>query len=328
MPAALIIGGTRNLGPDIAAALLAHGFRVTVFHRGITQSAALPDSVERLFGDRSDEAALAAALGTRTFDAVIDTTLYNGLDGAAAARVFAGRTGRYVMLSTGQVYLVRVGLERPFAERDYAGPTIPAPVDSEFDLANWLYGINKRAAEDALAAADFPVTILRLPMVNSERDHYFRLKNYLARLRDGGPILIPEGPHLPLRHVYGKDVVRAVIRSIDTGVDGAFNVGQDEALTIEELLARLADLAGTGSPRIVRLPSQLLWDRGLMPACSHFSEPWMSSLDNRAGKEALGLTYTPVPEYLETLDNGFAANPVSPPGFERRAEELTVAQEN
>ena len=38
---ALIIGGTRNLGPDIAAALIKAGFAVTVFHRGVTQSAAL-----------------------------------------------------------------------------------------------------------------------------------------------------------------------------------------------------------------------------------------------------------------------------------------------
>ena len=36
-----MIGGTRNLGPDIAAALVEAGFAVTVFHRGVTQSAAL-----------------------------------------------------------------------------------------------------------------------------------------------------------------------------------------------------------------------------------------------------------------------------------------------
>ena len=93
---------------------------------------------------------------------VVDTTLYNSPDGESAGRIFTGRTGRYIMLSTGQVYLVRAGLDRPFAERDYAGPVVPAPANSKFDLDNWSYGVHKRAAEDALTAAPVPVTILRL----------------------------------------------------------------------------------------------------------------------------------------------------------------------
>ncbi len=317
---ALIIGGTRNLGPDIATALLEAGFAAAVFHRGVTHSAALPAAVERLHGDRGDAAALQAAIGSRSFDVVIDTTLYHGADAEAAARIFDGRTGRYIMLSTGQVYLVRAGLTRPFAECDYAGPTIPAPTTSKFDLDNWSYGMQKRAAEDALRAARFPVTILRLPMVNSERDHFNRLRNYLARVRDGGPILAPDGPHLPLRHVYGKDVVRAVMRAIATGIDGAFNAGQDETLTIDDFLARLG-----AETRIVRLSRQLLWERGLMPNCSHFSEPWMSSLDNGLGKAALGLTYTPFDSYLAALVRDFETNPAPPPGYEQRPLELQLA---
>lgn len=279
--------------------------------------------MERLFCDRSDASALARALGRRAFDIAIDTTLYNGADGGAAGRVFAGRAGRYIMLSTGQVYLVRVGLVRPFAERDYAGPTIPAPA-STFDLDNWSYGIHKRAAEDALVgAAAFPVTVLRLPMVNSERDHFHRIRNYLARLRDGGPIIIPDGPHLPLRHVYGADVVSAILRAVEAGVDGAFNVGQDETVTIDDFLTQLAVFAGTRL-EIVRRPAQLLWERGLMPACSHFSEPWMSSLDNTLGKVALDLVYTPLDTYLAHLVHDFDANSSTPPGYEQREAELLI----
>ena len=77
--------------------------------------------------DRSNEPALTAALGNRDFDVVIDTTLYNGPDAQAATRIFANRTARYVMLSTGQVYLVRTGLTRPFVESTYEGSLMPAP---------------------------------------------------------------------------------------------------------------------------------------------------------------------------------------------------------
>jgi nucleoside-diphosphate-sugar epimerase len=320
---ALIIGGTRNLGPDLAAALVDAGFHVTVLNRGVTQASSLVAGIERLYADRSDKQALAAAVGGRKFDAVVDTTLYNGPDGTAAGRLFLGRVGRYVMLSTGQVYLVRAGLERPFVEASYDGPTIAAPPESSrFDFDNWSYGIHKRSAEDALRASGLPLTVLRLPMVNSERDHFFRLRNYLARARDGGPVLIPaEEPHLPLRHVYGKDVVRAVIRAIDAEINGAFNIGQDETSTIDQFLSKI----GAAS---LRVPGRVLWETGLMPQCSPFSEPWMSALDNRLGKAALGVRYTRFDEYLEALMRDFIERPFLPlPGYEQRPRELEVARE-
>ena len=164
---------------------------------------------------------------------------------------------------------------------------------------------------------------VRRPFSRRE-DHFHRLRNYLARLDDGGPILAPEGPHLPLRHIYGKDVVRAILRVVETRITGAFNAGQDETVTIEDFLSRLARLAGTYA-QVVRLPAALLWERGLMPNCSHFSEPWMSALDNRLGKEKLGLTYTPLEIYLGALVQDFRAHGgVSPPGYGQRAAELEL----
>ena len=277
--------------------------------------------MERLHGDRRDPVALAAAVSSRNFDVVVDTTLYNGPDAEAAARIFEGRAGRYIMLSTGQVYLVRVGLERPFAEPDYTGPTIPAPMDSAFDLDNWSYGIHKRAAEDALTGARFPVTVLRLP-IGEQRARPFPPYPQLSRANprrrtdpdSGGPT------HLPLRHVYGKDVVRAVVTVLESGADGAFNIGQDETVTIERFLDQLAGR----SVEIVRRPAKLLWERRLMPNCSHFSEPWMSSLDNRLGKQVLGLEYTPLDSYLKALIRDFETNPTPPPGYEQRPAELSV----
>src|SRR5437899_12107216 len=102
---ALVIGGTRNLGPDLVAALLARGDGVTVLNRGLTPDD-LPREVERLPADRSDAGALAAALRGRAFDLAVDTTLYTGADARAVSRILAGQVGRYVFWSSGQVYLV------------------------------------------------------------------------------------------------------------------------------------------------------------------------------------------------------------------------------
>ena len=50
-PTALRIGGTRNLGPDLAAALLQAGFHLTILNRGITQGPPLDPQIERLYAD-------------------------------------------------------------------------------------------------------------------------------------------------------------------------------------------------------------------------------------------------------------------------------------
>jgi nucleoside-diphosphate-sugar epimerase len=75
---------------------------------------------------------------------------------------------------------------------------IEPPNSNTFGYEEWLYGIGKRGAEDVLATAwaerQFPYTSLRLPMVNSERDPFNRLYNYMLRINDGGPILIPQQP--------------------------------------------------------------------------------------------------------------------------------------
>ncbi len=298
---ALVIGGTRNLGPGIVQELVGKGFRVTVFHRGQT-AASLPEGVERVLGDRRNEEDLKRAVGGRDFDLVVDTTLYTGPEGELAGRVLADRVGRYVMLSTGQVYLVREGLERPFREEDYEGPVMTDPGVGSADYGDWLYGVEKRAAEEALFAAGLPVTVLRLPMVNSERDHYSRMAAYWGRLLDGGPILVPAGPHPRLHHVYGGDVARCigVLAESEVGRGRAFNLSQDEGPEIEEFLEELARLAGKPL-RLVRVAREELEAAGLLLDCSPFSGRWMSTVDNGRSKRELGMVYTPWREYVAAI---------------------------
>jgi nucleoside-diphosphate-sugar epimerase len=328
----LIIGGTRNLGPSIVRALLQQGHGVTVFNRGQTPDD-LPPEVERLRGDRTDREQLKQALGGREFDSVIDTTLYNAPEAEAAVELLAGRIGRYVFLSTGQVYLVRLGLERPFREEDYSGPVMDEPPASNVsDHQNWVYGFEKRAAENVFAHAweqrEFPFTSLRLPIVNSERDHYDRLYGYFRRLQDGGPILLPEGDGLPLRHVYGEDVTQAIVRLVttDIGKGRAFNISQDETFSLQQFLELLAELMGS-SLLAVRLSREELEREGLLPDCSPFSGKWMSSLENLRSKEELGISYTPVGTYLNKLVSCFQAVPARKiDGYLQRRREVDLAR--
>ncbi|HEU4699133.1 MAG TPA: NAD-dependent epimerase/dehydratase family protein [Gemmatimonadales bacterium] len=327
----LLIGGTRNLGPAIVAELRDAGHALTVLTRGRTPDV-LPADVERLHADRGAAAQLAAALAGRDFDAVVDTTLYTGAEARAAAALLDGRVGHYLWISTGQVYLVREGLARPFREEDYAGPVMAEPPREGPDWDDWTYGAEKRAAEDvfaeAWAARGFPATSLRLPMVNSERDHYDRLLNYLVRLDDGGPIVAPDQPRFALRHVYGGDVARAIRSLLARGLGrgDAINLSQDETLSLEDFLARLG-VAAERPVALVRAPRARMDAAGLLPAASPFSGRWMSELDNRRSREVYGLAYTPLRDYLARLVAWHRAHPRVPAGYARRAAELALARE-
>ncbi|MBZ0099166.1 MAG: NAD-dependent epimerase/dehydratase family protein, partial [Taibaiella sp.] len=209
---------------------------------------------------------------------------------------------------------------------------MPAPKQESYGYAEWLYGKEKRDAEDALALAwekqNFPYTSLRLPMVNSPRDHFARLYGYILRLQDGGPILVPETPDHPLRHVYAGDAVRAIKLVLESGLGKgrAYNISQDETVSLNQFLHLLGDLLGV-QPTIVRVRRSLLEANGFLPDCSPFSDRWMSELDNSRSKAELGMTYTPLRDYVAELVKYYAAHPLphKPVGYRRRAAEIDFA---
>jgi nucleoside-diphosphate-sugar epimerase len=322
----LVIGGTRNVGHHLVRMLLWRRHRVTMFNRGTTPDGH-PAEVERLRGDRSDPEALARALAGREFDACVDTIAMRGSDTAAALHALDARVGHYVHFSTGQVYLVREGVAPPARETDYDGPLIPPPPAGSWEEPEWRYGVEKRECEDLLAARpDFPSTRLRLPMIHGPRDHYARIHGYLLRLADGGPVLATEEPAPPIRHIHQSDVVRTLMRLVEKGEGKgeAYNLSMDDEWTLEAFLERLAGLAGA-EPRIVRRPRAALVEAGLFPACSPFSNPWMSVLDNAKAKRELKLQPRGLDDWLPDLVRALRDRPAPEGWAERRARELALA---
>src|SRR5262249_55733884 len=162
-----------------------------------------------------------------------------------------------IVISSGQVYLVREGCPRPAQETDYDGPLLPGPSTDSLEQEEWRYGIDKRAIEDILTAAweeqRFPATRLRLPMVNGERDHFRRLESYLWRIVDGGPLLVPDGGTNVTRHAYSGSVVQAIMRLLgqEDTLGQAYNLCQDETPTLAVLLSRLAELVGAPTRQVM-----------------------------------------------------------------------------
>ena len=327
----LIIGGTGNMGYYLSERLAQVGCDLTLLNRGITKED-LPRSIHRLSVDRTDHRQMRRALLAKSFDIVVDFVLYRRDEAQTIIELFRDNVEHYIALSSGQVYLVRDGLQRPYRESDYDGELIPAPAETSYHYEEWLYGVQKRDVENEISAegsrSNFPYTILRLPMVNSARDPYNRLFNYYLRLRDGGPILVPKTPNYALNHVYALDVVAIIMHLIESGKGKGktYNIAQDEHVSHEDFLNILASIMGTKA-NWLSADRNALVSNGFLPDCAPFSERWMSALDNSLGKTELGISYTPLAEYLTEIVSCFDTDAMSPPlAYRRRRAERHYAK--
>lgn len=327
----LLIGGTRFVGYQLAWRLLAGGHRLTLLNRG-TRPDPFGPRVERLVADRTGPDFAQVLLG-REFDAVVDLACFNEADALGAIATLGDRVGHYVQISTGQVYLVRVDAPRPSRETDYDGPTIPEPTDPA-DRPDWLYGMDKRRAEEALASAwessRFPSTRLRLPMVHGGLDYYRRLESYLVRLLDGGPVILPEGGGHPTRHVDAGAVVRLIAAILgDPRTFGqAYNLAQNETPTLRELVALMAQLVGSPD-RAVSVEASVLRAEGLPPAeISPLSGRWMSFLDPTRARVELSFYHESPEVYLGKIIASYLDHPptIPPPNYVHRDRELALTR--
>lgn len=327
----LVIGGTRFVGPLLVFRLLAAGHRVTLFNRG-TRSDPFGDRVERIVGDRMT-ADLSRQMSNRTFDAAVDFVAYRHEDARSAVEALGGRVGHYVFVGTGQVYLVRETCPRPAQESDYDGPVKDRPT-TEYELGNWEYGMGKRDCEDALVDAwkksGFPVTRIRIPIVQGERDHYQRLDPYVIRLLDGGPMILPDGGMHTMRHVYAGEVARFLgdLLGRENTFGEAYNVCQREMPTLSELVGMMARMLGSNS-KIVPIETPDIVAAGLTPrVLSPLSSPWMSMLDPFKAETELGFRHEPLETYLGKIVASMVAyaRATPPEGYERRAEEIALCE--
>jgi nucleoside-diphosphate-sugar epimerase len=323
----LLVGGTGFLGGHVGRELVAGGHHVFALSR--TKPPAIA-GVEHLQADRRDPSSVAAILGARRFDATVDFTAFDAADLDAVFRTHEA-LGRYVMISSGQVYLVTHCERMPYREADSEHPLIPEPVPGTPDHREWLYGVGKRRAERALrafaAGRSWRPTVLRLPIVLGEADGTLRLWAYLERLLDGGPLLLPDGGGRSTRFLYAGDLARAVHRLIGIEPEGtAYNLAQPEIVPLRELLEGIAHAAGL-SPRFVDATWDELEREGLERSFSPYAGPWASVLDPAAARESWGFSGTPLCDYLPAVVRWHLEHrPAgSHPGYAQRSRELEIA---
>ncbi|MBN2451927.1 MAG: NAD-dependent epimerase/dehydratase family protein [Lentisphaeria bacterium] len=248
----LFLGGTGNISTDCAACLHDRGHRVAVLTRGHNP---VPPQYEALTADRRDPRALAAALGGRTFDAVIDFVGYQVSDVEAAAQVLRGRTGQYVFISTTVVY---------------AKPPAVLPVTEAAPLGNRFsaYGRAKEACEAYLLArhgsGGVPVTIVRPSHTYSCRwiPNPVTSVGYTvaARLEQGRPVFIHDDGQGLWTLTATEDFALGLAGLVGNpaALGEAFQITSDQVLTWNRILAETSRALGVEEPNIVHIPTDAI----------------------------------------------------------------------
>jgi nucleoside-diphosphate-sugar epimerase len=149
---ALIIGGNGIISSSVTRLAVERGFDVTVLNRGTSTTRPPLTGVRELVGDAGVAGSISSAVGSESFDVVVNFRSFLPEQASADIELFAGRTGQYIYISSASAY------QKPVAR---------LPITESTPLRNpfWQYSRDKIASEDLLVAAyrerGFPVTIVR-----------------------------------------------------------------------------------------------------------------------------------------------------------------------
>jgi nucleoside-diphosphate-sugar epimerase len=253
----LFIGGTGLISSACAEAALARGVELTILNRGRSAKYAVPRGAEFLAADvHGDETELAARLRGRDYDAVVDWIAYLPADVARDVRLFSGRTGQFVFISSASAY---------------RKPRVDFPITEDSPLENpfWQYSRDKIACERALveerAGSGFPYTIVRpsltygpsqIPLCVGSWNHPWTV---IDRMLKGKGVIVPGDGTSLWTITWNADFAVGFVGLLgrEDAVGEAFHITSDEALTWNEIYGETAAALGV-APRITHVPSDLI----------------------------------------------------------------------
>lgn len=253
----LFIGGTGLISSACSDEALERGEELTLLNRNASGKYPSPQGAHLLIGDvHGGESSLSELLGKNRFDVVVDWIAFTPDDIERDLRLFGGKTGQFVFISSASAY------QKPPAHYLITEET---PLENPF----WEYSRNKIACEERLMQAyqrnGFPVTIVRpsltygpsqIPLCVGSWEHPYTV---IDRIKKGRKIIIPgDGTSLWVL-TWNGDFARGLLGLLgrERAIGQAYQITSDEVLTWNQIYAEVGRAVGMDL-NIVHIPSELI----------------------------------------------------------------------
>ena len=257
------MGGTGLLGSGVVRRLVDLGHNVTATSRG-NRPPELPRAADSVVVDRYDLAAMEALVDRVQPEVVVDGIAYTRTDAEDDLRLFSGRIGHLIMISSDFAY-------DPTYQR--------LPIDEDAPLrAGTPYSDGKVDCEEALFEQDeLPITVFRPPHIMGRGGRFGsgsmqgRDSTLLDRLRQGVPVVLIDAGTYILQPLHVDDAGDAIAAAMgcEACFGSAYNLMSVTAaptreyyeLIARELGVRLDVLSVPGDAWLAAFPDQASFAR-------------------------------------------------------------------
>lgn len=251
----LLIGGTGTISMAITRRLAEQGHEVYLLNRG-SRTAELPENVNLLCGDISDEAKTASLLEGMQFDAVGEFIGFIPEQVQRDVRLFTGKTRQYLYISSASAY------QKPLSESVITEST---PLFNPY----WQYSRDKIACEEYLMQQyrenGFPVTIIRPSHTYDERSVPLGVhgKNgswqVVQRIMEGKPVIIHGDGTSLWTITHNSDFAKGYCGLVGNihAIGQAYHITSDERVTWNQIYQCIADTLGVPL-KACHIPSDFL----------------------------------------------------------------------
>ncbi|MGA7675180.1 MAG: SDR family oxidoreductase [Rhizomicrobium sp.] len=251
----LFIGGTGIISTASTRLAAERGIELTLLRRG-QRTADLPKNVRTITANVADEAQVLQALGSQSFDAVVDWVAFTPADVERDIRLFRDRTRQFIFISSASAYQKPVGHYLITESTPLANPY-------------WQYSRDKIACEERLMKAyreeGFPITIVRPSLTYGDTQIVLAVnswqKSYTAvdRMRRGKKVIVPGDGSSLWVITHNSDFAFGLVGLLghQQALGHAFHITSDEVMTWDQFYRIAAEAAGVEA-QIVHIPSDFI----------------------------------------------------------------------
>ena len=251
----LFIGGTGIISTASTRLAAERGIDLTLLTRG-RHAADLPEGVHTVTADIDDPSATARALGSATFDAVVDWIAFTPAHVERDLALFRGRTRQYIFISSASAYQKPPG---------HYLITESTPLSNPY----WQYSRDKIACEEFLMKAyreeGFPIAIVRPSLTYGDTQIPLAVNSWpkpytiVDRMRRGKKVIVPgDGTSLWVI-THNRDFAKGLVGLLGhrQSIGNAFHITSDEVMCWDQFYRIAAEAAGAEA-QLVHIPSDFM----------------------------------------------------------------------